>query len=176
MLCGGKYYIEFDEDAVDGISRRYALSEDFFTALPQDEIKSGSLEANAHLRPVGGIWHLHFEISGNVAVVCDRCLDLVSFPVETVNDTDIKFDEVLEADETETSIILPVGEKGIDLAWYFYEAVLLSLPVKHVHADGECNRNMQDLLDRYENGSVSSSGTDSIDPRWESLEKLKQND
>lgn len=174
MLCGGKYYMEFDDDAEGIITRRYELSDEYFNDLQQDEIKSGKLEVLAELHPIGGVFHLHFEIFGRVEVVCDRCLDLVSLPVDIENDTDISFSDLPEAEESDTAILLPEGTKGIDLAWYFYEAVLLSLPTKRVHPDGQCNSSMQDLLDRY--GGNGDKESDFSDPRWDSLKNLKQND
>lgn len=168
MLCENRYYIDFGE-AVDGnvIVRQYDLDDNYFNGLPQDEITAGVLKAEVVLRPMCGRFRLDLRIDGKVQTVCDRCLDPVTLPVSLETGMDIVFSE--NESEDEGTVTLPFGSQGINLAWYMYEAILLSLPMQRVHADGECNVEMSGLLGVY--GADENPGGET-DPRWKELEEI----
>ncbi len=44
------------------------------------------------------------------------------------------------AEEGDNLIVIPEEEGEINVAWFMYEFVALSIPMKHVHAPGKCNK------------------------------------
>jgi uncharacterized metal-binding protein YceD (DUF177 family) len=55
-----------------------------------------------------------------------------------------------------------------------YELISLSLPAKMVHEDGDCNEEMVELINKYQQPSSDSKTDedDDIDPRWSALKNL----
>src|SRR5690606_14070688 len=82
---------------------------------------------------------------------------------------------------------IPSAEHTINIAQMFYEMSLLAIPRKKIHPDvlsGESHSEMLDLLDQYSLtedeveeffSDETSESNEDIDPRWEVLKKLKNN-
>ena len=66
-------------------------------------------------------------------------------------------------------------DEGIlDVTWLLYEFIALAIPIRHVHAPGKCNPAMIRALEEH---SAARSGQEdgvTVDPRWETLLKLKE--
>ena len=78
------------------------------------------------------------------------------------------------------------------MAWFMYEFIALSIPMKHVHAPGKCNKAMMGKLNKYLRTSAdeedgwneseaevpeddASEAPQDIDPRWNELKKIIDN-
>ena len=110
-------------------------------------------------------------ITGNVSVECDRCLDLMDIPVE-VREIIIAKYGVGESNDESIMFVSPEDEY-IDISSFVYDLVIVSLPVRKIHPDDEngnstCNLKQLECLKSYQK-------QDSIDPRWEVLNSLKDN-
>ena len=95
-------------------------------------------------------------------------------------------DEYTEIDDI---VVVPEEDGYINVAWFIYEFIALSIPMKHVHAPGKCNKSMESKLNRHLRVSVdeedelseTSFETDAddepreIDPRWNELKKILDN-
>ena len=83
--------------------------------------------------------------------------------------------------------IIPESEGSINVAWFLYEFIVLNIPIKHIHAPGECNKNMVDKLKRHitrqkddtEDNSLFEIDDDDlttedsqVDPRWDNLQNI----
>ena len=92
------------------------------------------------------------------------------------------------AEEGENLIVIPEEEGEINVAWFMYEFIALSIPMKHVHAPGKCNKAMTSKLSKHlktnaneDRDEVFETGGDDIvieeeveeqiDPRWNELKK-----
>lgn len=176
---------------------KYVLNNDFFTDIEAPDIEKGNLNVSLSVEKAAGAFVLDFVIEGEVTVTCDRCLDEMQVPVYTEESMKVKLGpEYCDDDEI---VIIPENEGIINVAWNIYEFTMLSLPMKHVHKDGECNREMLDTLspllrtdaqdDDYEDDEFqndmdvedSEDGADSsetereTDPRWDALKKILNN-
>ena len=83
-------------------------------------------------------------------------------------------------DEGDVLIIVPEDEGKINVAWFLYEMIVLSIPIHHTHKDGECNAEMMKILkehsDQNFNDEDSAVANDNkIDPRWSDLKNLLNN-
>ena len=91
-------------------------------------------------------------------------------------------------------VIVPEEDGYINVAWFMYEFIALSLPMKHVHAPGKCNKSMMGALNKHlrtsadEDEEMTELGLDDeealddeafeareIDPRWNELKKILDN-
>ena len=93
-----------------------------------------------------------------------------------------------EFSEIDDMVVVPEEDGYINVAWFIYEFIALSIPMKHVHAPGKCNKEMvnklskhlrvrgndEDDIDDVEEDSVSDE-PQTIDPRWNELKKILDN-
>ena len=177
--------------ASDICEYEYQLNNDFFSCLDDADIQKGDLQVSLLVTMTSGQYELDFQIEGEVAVICDRCLDEMIQPVECSDQLLVKFGE--EYYEQDDLIIVPEEEGTINVAWYIYEFIALSIPMKHIHEPGQCNEEMLKKLskhlrtiaddddedfDDFELSSDDDTDEDDlrpIDPRWNELKKILDN-
>ena len=111
-------------------------------------------------------------------------------PVVTDDTLKVKLGETFS--DEEDMVIVPEEDGYINVAWFMYEFIALSLPMKHVHAPGKCNKSMMGALNKHLRTSADEEETDDfglddeeledelseaheIDPRWNELKKILDN-
>ena len=159
----------------DVTSLDYELTDQYFQALSDAEIKSGALHVSGSIRKTVGFFELQLGISGTIQIPCDRCLDMMSQPIETELRLVVKFGE--EYEEQDELVIVSETDPVLDIAWFIYEAIALAVPIQHVHQPGDCNDAMMRVL--TEHSAARSSDADAeaaVDPRWNALKNLQFND
>lgn len=148
----------------------FIVNDKFFEEIEYSEFSKGSLMADLNLEKQERMIILHFSIKGSVEVQCDRCLEVMDFPVNIVETLYVKFGDNKE-DETDEILILPESEYQIDISRLINEYITLAMPIRHVHGDDEngvslCNadalKKLEELSERH-----------TIDPRWEKLKNIK---
>ena len=153
-------------------------------AAPGGDVRKGNLTVTLSVRKTGGAYALSFHTEGTVTVPCDRCLDDLELPVETDDRLIVKLGT--DFAEEEDIITVPEEDGYINVGWYIYEFIMLSLPIKHVHAPGECNAAMTEILSRHlatetaeetdpSDEEEDTTGNGDIDPRWNDLRKILDN-
>jgi len=148
------------------------LDKDFFGALDETEVESGSLHVSLSIRKASGFFEFLFHTVGTVDIMCDRCLDLMEQPIETDNRLVVKLGSM--ASEDDDTVTVDENEGILDTSWFIYEFIALAIPIQHVHATGKCNPAMTKALEELSaDRSGDEESSQSIDPRWEKLLKLK---
>ena len=94
-----------------------------------------------------GVFVLNFHTEGFVVVPCDRCLDDMEIPVDIDDELKVKMGATF-SDENDI-VVVPEEDGYINVAWFIYEFIALSLPMKHVHAPGKCNKAMMGALSKH---------------------------
>ena len=131
-------------------------------------------------------YELVFVINGTVLVPCNRCLDDMEQSISYKEKLLVKFgNQFAEEDEI---VIVPESEGAINVAWFLYEFIVLNIPIKHVHAPGECNKMMVTKLKKHITRAKDDEDVDldldddeieiedtTIDPRWEGLQNIIDN-
>jgi uncharacterized metal-binding protein YceD (DUF177 family) len=150
----------------------FDIDDTFFDDYEQSEVTKGKVHAEIDLDKRANMLELHFRLSGNVMVICDRCLDEFELPIKYETALFVKFGDVNE-EQTDEIIVLSHNEFEIDAAQYIYEFVHLSLPYKRVHPNDSkgrstCNKEMLKKLDEY----IIRENEDDKDPRWDELQNL----
>lgn len=173
-----KYDIDLKAIELDEKVFNYSLDDDFFTALEAQEVTRGQVEAHVNVKKLTGSFELNMYINGYVIIQCDRCLDDMVQPVEANNKLKIKFGPAY-LDEGDELVIVPEDEGKVNVAWFLYEIIALSIPIQHTHASGECNEEMMKILKEH-SGNFNEEENDApigenIDPRWNDLKKLLNN-
>ncbi|MDR0559702.1 MAG: DUF177 domain-containing protein [Prevotellaceae bacterium] len=146
----------------------YSLTNDFFSCCDKDfDIREGSIEAGLTAERNGDSVSVVMNLRGEVTVLCDRCLENLSIPVNTETRLSVRFTKPdgetdVEDDAVEEDIMYAdVEGEEIDLSAYAYESVCLSLPMQRVHgrdANGKslCNPEMLKYISNVDSRENSS--------------------
>lgn len=126
---------------------QYDISDTFFEEREYSIIHKGNVNVNLVLEKKETMLIGEFVINGNVFTDCDRCNDPIEVPVKGNYRLIFKFG--LEPSDDETLIVLHPDSYELDIRDNLYELITVSLPIRMVHADGECNEEMIELLNKY---------------------------
>lgn len=186
-----KYKIDLKGMHESTMNCAFELDNQFFIDIDGPEVSKGKVHVALTVKKLMGdnAFELFFQTEGVIQVPCDRCLDDMDLDVSTQDKVMVK----LGADYAEDGdwVIVPEEEGDINVAWFIYEFIALSIPMKHVHAPGKCNKAMAGKLGKHlrvdaddnesmdlESGVVDSDleSVDSpVDPRWNELKKIIDN-
>lgn len=171
----------------------YHLGKQFFVNMENQDIHEADLDAKLSVKNSNGLYELNFHITGDVVVLCDRCLDDLHFPIDTDYHIYVKYGDRFN-DEGDELLEIPSSDNFLNVAYMLYDTVALAIPIKHVHPLGKCNRQMSALLKKHraENGDGDNEDMDFVgegdddmvdadnvvptnvatDPRWDALKNL----
>ena len=152
----------------------FEIDIEFFDLFEESEIREGTLKAVVEADKRSSHMDLNIRIIGTVMISCDRCLEIFSFPVQSENRLVVKFGRTHE--ETDTDIItIPADEYELDLKQYFYEYILLALPIQRIHPADRNGKSTCDpeMLEKLKEHVVAEE--EKSDPRWDELKKLMNN-
>ncbi len=152
----------------------FLLQDDYFTELEGSEVVGGNVQVSIDIQRINdNLFTLKFNETGTVVVNCDVCLDPMDQPMEAEERLEVKFGK--EYSEEDNLVTVAEDEGILDVSWFLYEFIELQIPIRHVHAPGKCNPAMVRMLEEH---SAARSGEEDeskpIDPRWETLLKLKK--
>ena len=150
----------------------FVLDDAFFEAIEAPTVRRGRLQTTLTIHRTEDYFDLDFHTEGLVTVACDRCLDDLEQPISADDHLVAKFGTAYSEDDEQ--VIVAENEGMLDVSWFIYQFVELSIPLRHVHAPGKCNPAMMKALEEH---SAARSGVESVessvDSRWAVLEKLK---
>lgn len=170
----------------------YTLDTEFFRNMESEDILKGNVKIILTVNCKGDYYELDFTMTGLVYIPCDRCLDEMEHEVDTTYHLCVKYGDSYN-DENDELLIIPESDAYLNIAYIVYDTVALTIPLKHVHPAGKCNKGMTQHLKMHaasqldddlddedfdeESGSSNneSDNNTQIDPRWEALRKLTEN-
>ena len=175
----------------DSCKYEFLLDNLFFAHIDGPEVQKGKVNVELTVKKTSRAFELSFQTEGIVWVPCDRCLDEMEQPVTSSDKLMVKFGREY-AEEGDNLIVIPEEEGEINVAWFMYEFIALSIPMKHVHAPGKCNKGMMGALNKHLRTSADEedemddfldeeemtdepSEAREIDPRWNELKKILDN-
>ncbi len=170
----------------------YHLDKKFFTDMESSDVRDADLAVNLTVTLKGDIYELHFKVSGEIVLLCDRCLDDLHWPVDTTYDIAVKYGEGYN-DDSDELLEIPESDNYLNVAYMLYDTVELVIPIKHVHPAGKCNKAMSQLLRKHRSVIATENDEDAeleeqlieevdniiddedqaVDPRWNALKNLK---
>lgn len=148
----------------------YVLDDVFFDCFEATKGTQGKVEAVVELVRSSLLMEVKIRIRGNVKAVCDRCLGELELPVSGEMSLYVKQSEREEGNDDDFIVLAP-DDDFLDMSTYLYETYMLNYPMRVVHAEGKCDKNMQQVLTEY----VREEDNKPIDPRWDELKKLINN-
>lgn len=170
----------------------YHLGKTFFTNMESEDIHDADLNVVLTVEYKGDIYSLDFAVEGVVTLICDRCLDDLEYPIDTTYHINVKYGEDYN-DDSDDLLVIPESDNYLNVAYMIYDTVALTIPIKHVHPLGKCNRQMSAMLKKHRAGGVSDEDADlqnqlieemdsmddateqRTDPRWDALKGIAGN-
>lgn len=130
------------------IDLQQTLGDSYFTALDQDEILGGEVEVSIHVKAAAAeSFRITAKVEGTVKVICDRCLDEVTLPVQAEQQMTLRYgDQTEEQDDAYDVTVIPFTANTYDMSWDIYEFIELALPLQRSHPDGECNEDITQFI------------------------------
>lgn len=169
----------------------YHLDGVFFNRVEKTEVRSSSVDITLEVtRKTENTYLLQMACKGWLVIPCDRCLEDMTLDVDTNYHLTVRQEGDEPDDSRDSVLLIPETWNELDLTELMRDTVLLTIPIVHCHAYGECDPEMMARLDEHwtdtEPAAEGPSDTvddltdgdkssDAIDPRWEALRKLKEN-
>lgn len=123
----------------------------FFVARGNDDVKEADVTAYVDIDVRHCAYEIGITCKGWIEIPCDRCLDPMRMEVDDDYDVTVRYGE--EYDEKDGLIIIPEENVNFDLAPLIADTILLSIPLRHVHPEGECNSEMEEIMSRHSSES-----------------------
>ncbi len=155
----------------------YTIGQNFFDCIEDSAIEKGDFEVDVNMIKNSQMLQFDFNIDGNVHTICDNCLGELTIPVTYNGILYVKFGVVYD-EPSEEIIVLPHEEHEFNVAQLIYEFIVVSMPLRSIHKDlDSCDPEMKDKLKEFssESHEQDNKEDEAIDPRWEALKKLKNN-
>ena len=121
----------------------WKVGKEFFEGFDNSEILDAELDAYVRVEKSGRYLGIDCEVTGEVVVECDRCLDELSMPVDLEIRLSVKYGDEESADEHQEGerevVFIPATDAEFDMSQIIYDYVCLDLPMQRVHEDGDCD-------------------------------------
>lgn len=125
----------------------FHLDKKFFDNMENTDIHDANLDVKLLINYRADKYDMLFQISGEVVLLCDRCLDDLCFPIDTEYKIMVEYGSGYE--DSDDLLIIPSSDSNLNVAYMIYDTVVLAIPIKHVHPLGKCNRQMSALLHKH---------------------------
>ena len=155
----------------------YKIEQPFFEAIGNSVIEDGTFDVDVVMDKKSQMLQFDFNIKGEAETACDNCLGKMTLPVSYQGRMYVKFG-IMYDEPSDEIIILPHEENEFNVAQLIYEFIVVSMPLRSVHEDPEdCDPEMISKLEEFssDNHGQDIESKEEIDPRWEALKKLKDN-
>jgi uncharacterized metal-binding protein YceD (DUF177 family) len=153
----------------------FNINNSFFENIEYSEIEKGELKTEVLLNKKSTFLELDIKMEGFVELICDRCLGEYKQKIKFKGKLYVKFSES-EGDLDDDVICLSPSDHELDIAHYLYESIRLSIPLKRVHpykmGKSTCD---PEMIKNIYNLNIEESAEDEIDPRWNDLKNLMDN-
>lgn len=172
----------------------YHLGKQFFVNMENPDIHDADLTVKLTVKHQSDLYDLTFVITGEVTLICDRCLDNMQLPVDTTYHISVKYGDRYN-DDSDDLLEIPESDPYLNVAYMIHDTVALTIPMKHVHPLGKCNRQMSAMLKKHRSRNINDEDADleaqlidemdyidetpksvPTDPRWDGLKKLAGSD
>jgi DUF177 domain-containing protein len=142
----------------------FELNELFFKEFGDEEFIKAGVKVKLQLEKSEYVITLNFALQGVITTRCDRCLEEITVPVNNNEVLLVRFDsEIKPEDAVDDIIVLNRKDSHLNVAQHLYDYVSLSLPMRIVHKEGECDPEIEKLLDKEVKGN---------DSRWDKLKSI----
>ena len=119
------------------------------------------------------IIELSLKGTGSVNINCTLTNEPFDYQINSKLNLLVKFGDSYD-DENDELLVLPHGSHSIDLDQYFYEMIVLSMPIRNVHPGVENGTIDSEILNRLKEFDINKEKNSNFDARWDKLKELKK--
>lgn len=127
----------------------YKIGNGFFSPEETERVLGADVDVRLDINKRHESYRLEFTFDGKLDAMCDRCLDAVRLDIAAEWSLTVRHGDDYDTAETgsgEEMMVIPEDCTSIDVAPMIRDTLLLSIPLRCVHADGECNKDMSAKL------------------------------
>lgn len=135
----------------------FVCDTELFKNMECADVISADVAVHLDLEYRHGAYDCNFTLRGMMQIPCDRCLDPMDHPVDTHYHVTVHYGDEY-SDEADEVLTIPHTDDTLNVAYLLYDTLMLSIPMRHVHPQGHCNRNMASALHRH-----SPTGDEAVD-------------
>ncbi len=136
----------------------FVCDTEFFRNMDNTEIQNAEISVHLDMEKKRDAYHLQFHCLGELTVPCDRCLDPMILPVDTEYHLTVKYGDEYN-DESDEVLVIPYSDTYLNVAYMLYDTIMLTIPLRHVHPLGKCNKAMASVLNKH-NGQIEGEEGD----------------
>ena len=194
------YKVDLAGKADGHYEQDFVIDKTFFENMENNDILWSDVHVHMDMDKRNDAYHCVFHCKGKLQIPCDRCLEPMKHEVDSDYELTVKFGDEYN-DETDGLLIVPDSDNDLNVASIVYDTVALTIPISHVHEEGECDEATWEALQAHTAHSIADGdealygryadddGADiegdaanndeinesNIDPRWAELLKIKDN-
>lgn len=143
----------------------FVLDTAFFKNMENTDVVESDVKVHMQMKHRNGIFDCNFVLKGVIRIPCDRCLDPMDHAVDTTYHIAVKYGEEYD-DSSDDVLVIPQTDMSLNVAYMLYDTVLLTIPMRHVHPAGKCNKAMLGALRMHRSAAAKS--------REEALDEMAQ--
>lgn len=124
----------------------WRIGKEFFVGFDNSDVLDADVSIEVMVEKSGTYVGIDCQLDGYVTVLCDRCLEDLRLPIVKTVRLSVKFgaepaDSAAQdlTDDGREIVYLSDEESSMDMSQTIYDYCMLSLPLKRVHPEGQCN-------------------------------------
>ena len=156
------YKVELAQLPKGKFSQDFVCDTQFFKNMENSDVVNASVDVHLDLDNRNGLYDMKFTFKGLVQVPCDRCLDPIDIEIDTGYDIMVEYGDSYD-DASDNLLIIPSSNPYLNVAYMLYDTILLSIPMRHVHPLGKCNRAMAAALNKHKVRGGEDDDTEMVD-------------
>lgn len=121
---------------------------ELFRNMENNDVLESDVKVHLNLTYRNGIYDCLFTLKGEIKIPCNRCLDPMAHEIDTTYHVKVKYGEEYD-DSNDEVLVIPDTDAFLNVAYMLYDTIVLTIPIRHVHPQGQCNRAMADVLQKH---------------------------
>ncbi len=126
----------------------FEITTEFFKNMENTDVVFADVKVHLDLLKKNDTYDCTFHCKGMIQVPCDRCLDPLDLDVDTEYHVVVKYGDSYD-DGADNLLVIPYSSIYLNVAYILYDTILLTIPLRHVHPMGKCNRAMAAVLSKH---------------------------
>jgi len=140
----------------------FEIGTEFFKNMENRDIISADVHVHLDLVKKNEMYNCTFTVKGMLQIPCDRCLDPLDHEVDTTYHVVVKYGDNYD-DGADNLLIIPYSNSFLNVAYILNDTILLTIPIRHVHPMGKCNRAMLAALNRHRSTTTDEETAEALD-------------
>lgn len=140
----------------------FVIDTEFFKNMENPDILSADIKVHMDLVKKHDVYDCTFHCQGTLQIPCDRCLDPMEHEVDAEYHVVVKYGEDFD-DGADNLLVIPFGTPSLNVAYMLSDTIVLTIPLRHVHPMGKCNRAMASVLSKHRSGGGDEEEFEEVD-------------